>query len=222
MENLTLLIPAKFESESLPSVLDELKKFNYKICIILKETDSSTINSIVDFDVEIIHQKGIGYGDALIEGINYCKTKYFCIFNADGSFNPVEIDGIMKQIEENNSDFVFASRYEKNAGSDDDTIITLVGNYFFSLIGKIFFKLGISDILYTFVVGNTSKAKSLNILSKDFRFCVELPIKAKRKNFKIDVFPSFERKRIAGKKKVNAFKDGSLILKKLIELFFNK
>ena len=222
MENLTLLIPAKFESESLPSVLDELKKFNYKICIILKETDSSTINSIVDFDVEIIHQKGIGYGDALIEGINYCKTKYFCIFNADGSFNPGEIDGIMKQIEENNSDFVFASRYEKNAGSDDDTIITLVGNYFFSLIGKIFFKLGISDILYTFVVGNTSKAKSLNILSKDFRFCVELPIKAKRKNFKIDIFPSFERKRIAGKKKVNAFKDGSLILKKLIELFFNK
>ena len=222
MENLTLLIPAKFESESLPSVLDELKKFNYKICVILKETDSSTINSIVDFDVEIIHQKGIGYGDALIEGINYCKTKYFCIFNADGSFNPGEIDGIMKQIEENNSDFVFASRYEKNAGSDDDTIITLVGNYFFSLIGKIFFKLGISDILYTFVVGNTSKAKSLNILSKDFRFCVELPIKAKRKNFKIDVFPSFERKRIAGKKKVNAFKDGSLILKKLIELFFNK
>lgn len=222
MENLTLLIPAKFESESLPSVLDELKKFNYKICIILKETDSSTINSIVDFNVEIIHQKGIGYGDALIEGINYCKTKYFCIFNADGSFNPGEIDGIMKQIEENNSDFVFASRYEKNAGSDDDTIITLVGNYFFSLIGKIFFKLGISDILYTFVVGNTSKAKSLNILSKDFRFCVELPIKAKRKNFKIDVFPSFERKRIAGKKKVNAFKDGSLILKKLIELFFNK
>ena len=222
MENLTLLIPAKFESESLPSVLDELKKFNYKICIILKETDSSTINSIVDFDVEIIHQKGIGYGDALIEGINYCKTKYFCIFNADGSFNPEEIDGIMKQIEENNSDFVFASRYEKNAGSDDDTIITLVGNYFFSLIGKIFFKLEISDILYTFVIGNTSKAKSLDILSKDFRFCVELPIKAKRKNFKIDVFPSFERKRIAGKKKVNAFKDGSLILKKLIELFFNK
>ena len=222
MKNLTLLIPAKFESESLPTVLNELKKFNYKICVILKETDSSTINSIVDFDVEIIHQKGIGYGDALIEGINYCKTKYFCIFNADGSFNPGEIDGIMKQIEENNSDFVFASRYEKNAGSDDDTIITLVGNYFFSLIGKIFFKLGISDILYTFVVGNTSKAKSLNILSKDFRFCVELPIKAKRKNFKIDVFPSFERKRIAGKKKVNAFKDGSLILKKLIELFFNK
>ena len=222
MKNLTLLIPAKFEAESLPTVLIELKKFNYKACVILKKTDLTTIESIKNFDVEVIHQKGIGYGNALIEGINHCKTKYFCIFNADGSFNPNEINSIMKQIEKNNTDFIFASRYEKNAGSDDDTIITLVGNYFFSLIGKIFFKLKISDILYTFVIGDTSKAKLLNILSTDFRFCVELPIKAKRNNFKLDVFPSYERKRIAGKKKVNAFKDGSLILKKLIELFFNK
>jgi len=82
--------------------------------------------------------------------------------------------------------------------------------------------LEISDILYTFVVGDTSKAKKLNILSNDFQFCVELPIKIMRKKFTMDVYPSLERKRIAGKKKVNAFKDRSLILKKLIELFFTK
>ena len=222
MENLTLLIPAKFESESLPSVLTELKKFNYKISVILKETDLTTINSIKDFNIEVIYQKGDGYGNALIEGINNCKTKYFCIFNADGSFNPNEISEIMKKININKTDFIFASRYEKKGGSEDDTFVTLIGNYFFSFIGKIFFKLKISDILYTFVVGDTSKAKKLNILSNDFQFCVELPIKIMRKKFTMDVYPSLERKRIAGKKKVNAFKDGSLILKKLIELFFTK
>ena len=222
MENLTLLIPAKFESESLPSVLTELKKFNYKICVILKETDLTTINSIKDFNIEVIYQKGVGYGNALIEGINNCKTKYFCIFNADGSFNPNEISEIMKKININKTDFIFASRYEKKGGSEDDTFITLIGNYFFSFIGKIFFKLEISDILYTFVVGDTSKAKKLNILSNDFQFCVELPIKVMRKKFTMDVYPSLERKRIAGKKKVSAFKDGSLILKKLTELFFTR
>jgi glycosyltransferase involved in cell wall biosynthesis len=221
MENLTLLIPAKFESESLPSVLEELKKFNYKQCVILKETDFKTINSIKNFNVEIINQQGSGYGNALIEGINSCKTKFFCIFNADGSFNPNEISKIIEQISKNNKDFIFASRYEKQAGSEDDTIITLIGNYFFSLIGRKIFNLGITDILYTFVVGDVQKARSLNLLSNDFRFCVELPIKAKKKNFKLGVFPSYERKRIAGKKKVNAFKDGFLILKKLIELYFN-
>ena len=222
MKSLTLLIPAKFESESLPSVLTELKKFNYKISVILKETDLTTINSIKDFNIEVIYQKGDGYGNALIEGINNCKTKYFCIFNADGSFNPNEISEIMKKININKTDFIFASRYEKKGGSEDDTFVTLIGNYFFSFIGKIFFKLEISDILYTFVVGDTSKAKKLNILSNDFQFCVELPIKIMRKKFTMDVYPSLERKRIAGKKKVNAFKDGSLILKKLIELFFTK
>jgi glycosyltransferase involved in cell wall biosynthesis len=222
MKSLTLLIPAKFESESLPIVLTELKKFNYKTCVILKETDLKTINSIKDFNIDVIYQKGVGYGNALIEGINNCQTKYFCIFNADGSFNPNEISEIMKKININKIDFIFASRYEKKGGSEDDTIITLIGNYFFSFIGKIFFKLEISDILYTFVVGDTSKAKKLNLLSTDFQFCVELPIKVKKKKFTMDVYPSFERKRIAGKKKVNAFKDGSLILKKLIELFFTK
>ena len=221
MENLTLLIPAKFESESLPSVLEELKKFNYKQCVILKETDFKTIHSIKNFNVKIINQKGSGYGNALIEGINSCETKFFCIFNADGSFNPNEISKIIEQISKNNKDFIFASRYEKQAGSEDDTIITLIGNYFFSLIGRKIFNLEITDILYTFVIGDTEKAKSLNLLSNDFGFCVELPIKAKKKNFKLGVFPSYERKRIAGKKKVNAFRDGFLILKKLIELYFD-
>lgn len=221
MKNLTLLIPAKFESESLPSVLEELKKYNYKQCVILKETDFKTINSIKNFDVEIINQRGSGYGNALIEGINSCKTKFFCIFNADGSFNPNEISKIAEQISKKNKDFIFASRYEKQAGSEDDTIITLIGNYFFSLIGRKIFNLEITDILYTFVVGDTQKARSLNLISNDFRFCVELPIKAKKQNYKLGIFPSYERKRIAGKKKVNAFRDGFLILKKLIELYFD-
>ena len=54
MKNLTLLIPAKFEAESLPTVLIELKKFNYKACVILKKTDLTTIESIKNFDVEVI------------------------------------------------------------------------------------------------------------------------------------------------------------------------
>ncbi len=221
-DNLTLIIPAKLESESLPTVLNELSKYNYEICVVLKEDDLTTINSIKNFDINIIYQKGIGYGNALIEGINSCKTKFFCIFNADGSFNPNEISKIMTKIDESNSDFIFASRYEKNAGSEDDTLITLVGNYFFSLLGKVFFKLNISDILYTFVIGDTEKAKQLHLTCSDFRFCVELPIKAKYKKFKLDVFPSLERKRIGGKKKVNAFKDGSLILMHMINLYFKK
>jgi len=222
MDELTLIIPAKNEAESLPIVLDELKKYNYKIDIILHVTDLDTIQAIKEYDVNIIYQENSGYGDALIQGIKQCKTKYFCIFNADGSFNPSEINQMFKTLQSKKLDFIFASRYQANSGSEDDTIITLVGNYIFTYIGKIFFKLTISDILYTFIVGKTEQANMLDLTQKNFSFCVELPIKAKKMKMQLGSINSYERKRIAGKKKVNAFIDGFLILKHMIKLFFTK
>jgi glycosyltransferase involved in cell wall biosynthesis len=222
MNTITLVIPAKFENHSLPLVLDELKDYNFKKIVILQKDDYETINSIKNYSCEILYQKNKGYGDALIAGINHTKTKYFCIFNADGSFNPKEINRMFKKLEENKLDFVFASRYQSNSGSEDDTMLTYVGNFFFTLFGKVFFKLNITDILYTFVIGKTSLAQSLNLERKDFTFCIELPVKAKQQKYKIDNINSYERKRIAGFKKVSEFKDGFLILKYLIILFFRK
>ena len=37
MNDLTLIIPAKFEKESLPTVLKELKKYNVKTLVILEK-----------------------------------------------------------------------------------------------------------------------------------------------------------------------------------------
>ena len=220
MTNLTLIIPAKNEAESLPSVLNELKNFNFKKIVILEETDKSTIESIKNFDCEILYQNQKGYGNALIQGINNVKTEYLCIFNADGSFNPKYLSEMLELCK--NKDLVFASRYLKGAGSDDDTLLTKIGNYIFSLLGNIFFSLKLSDILYTYVLGKTDSFKKLDLKSNDFCFCVEMPIKAKRLGMDFDDTPSSERKRIAGKKKVNEFRDGLKILLFMIKSFFKK
>ncbi len=219
MSDLTLIIPAKNEKDSLPKVLDELKKFNFKKNIILEASDKLTIESIKTYDCKIIYQDSKGYGDALKKGIETVDTEFLCIFNADGSFDPKELDSMIKKIKDDKNDFVFASRYEKNCGSEDDTFVTFIGNYIFTFLGKIFFKLKITDILYTFVMARTYSIKKLELTAKDFSFCVELPIKAKRAGYKICTSKSFERSRIAGKKKVNAFKDGLKILFSMIKLF---
>jgi glycosyltransferase involved in cell wall biosynthesis len=219
VKNITLIIPAKYEKESLPSVLLELEEFPFNIIVILEPTDHETIDSIKNFDCTIIHQTNKGYGDALILGIKSVKTEYFCIFNADGSFNPIEISGMYSSLKDKDGDIIFGSRYEKNATSEDDTLVTKVGNFIFTKLGKFLFKLPITDILYTFVLGKTKKTLDLNLQSQDFAFCVELPIKAQRKNYKIFSTPAHERARIAGKKKVNAIRDGLYILKKMIFMF---
>ena len=118
------------------------------------------------------------------------------------------------------NEFVYTSRYLKNGGSEDDTIITYVGNKIFSILGRILFSLKINDILYTYVMGSVESFRKLNILSNDFRFCVEMPIKMAVSKMIYCSIPSYEKKRIAGKKKVNNFKDGFLILTEIIKLFF--
>ena len=221
MRKLTLIIPAKSESETLPIVLKELKKKKFNFIIVMEKNDIETINSIKKFRKNIIFQKNKGYGDAIIKGINSVKTELFCIFNADGSFKASEIRKMINTLLQKNSDFVFGTRYEKNCKSDDDTFITKIGNYFFTKIGNIFYNVKITDILYTFVLGRTKKIKKLNLKQGDFSFCVELPLKAVKFGMKLSTNQSHERKRIAGKKKVNAFKDGYTILKYMIKFFLN-
>ena len=220
MHDITLVIPAKSEADSLPKVLKELGKFSVKKIIVTQKDDILTIKSIKKYKSKIIFQKKDGYGSALNQGILSVKTKYFCIFNADGAFNPKYLKKMRNKLKKN--DFVFNSRYENKAGSDDDTVLTFVGNKIFTFICNTLFNLNISDVLFTYVMGSTKAYKNLNIISRDFSFCVELPIKAKFMKYKMLCLPSHERPRIAGKKKVNEFKDGFLILISIIRLFIFK
>ena len=218
MKDLTIIIPAKNEEESLPIVLDSITNLDCKITVSVQKDDLKTIRSIENKNIKIFYQSKTGYGNSLREAINNCKTEYFCIFNADGSFDHKDLTKMFEEIK--NNDFIFTSRYQKLGGSDDDTIITYIGNKFFSKLGNVLFSLDISDILYTYLMGKTDSFKKLNINSNDFRFCVELPIKMHVSKMKYLSMPSYENKRIAGIKKVNAIYDGFLILVEMIKLFF--
>ena len=49
MSNLTLVIPAKKEAESLPVFLRELKQYDYKKIVVLQKDDFETIDAIKEF-----------------------------------------------------------------------------------------------------------------------------------------------------------------------------
>ena len=219
MNDLTLIIPAKREAESLPIFLKEIENYECKKLIVLQKEDIETKKSIKNIqNIEIHEQNNNGYGSALIEGINSVKTEYCCIINADGSMDPK----YLKQMREacKDLDFVFGSRYQQpGGGSEDDDFVTSIGNYVFTLSGNVLFNLKITDILYTYILGKRSSFKNLNLGNFDFRICVEIPIKAKFNNMNYKCLPSYERERIGGKKKVNALKDGLLILSEIVKYF---
>ena len=220
MNEITLVIPAKDEPNALPMVLNEIKNMNLpvNILIIIGSEDTKTLESTKGFDCEVLFQSKKGYGNAIIEGINSVKTKYCCIFYADGSTDPIYITKMMEKLENQELDLVFGSRYEKNAYSYDDDVITKIGNFGFTLLGNFFMKLKISDLLFTYIFAKTYCLKKMNLNSDDYCLCVEIPYKAKLANLNYSTIPCVERERFADKKKVKAFRDGL----KILIYFFSK
>ena len=222
MNRITLVIPAKNEEKSLPYVLDEIKNIKCKKLLIVTNINKKILKLKKIYKFDLILQNKNGYGSAIIEGIKKVKTKYLCIYNADGSFDPKTINKMYNINKIDEKKFVFASRYEGKGGSLDDTYLTYIGNKIFTFIGNFFFKLKLSDILFTYAMGLTKNFNKLNLQSKDFRLCVELPIKIKKQNFLIITTSSYERRRVAGVKNVNEFRDGFLILLYLLKEFLKK
>ncbi len=224
LDKLTLVIPAKDEAESLPIVLDELKNYQLNKIVVIPPDDKATFNAVKNYNCEFIFQKKTGFGAAIAEGLKNSKTKYSCIFNADGSFDPKSLKEMYDLLENENQslDFVFNSRYTKNGGSDDDTILTRIGNFFFTNLCNLLFRVKASDVLYTYVMGKTEKFNRNNLTCTDFTFCVELVIKAKRNKQNYYFLGSYERSRLKGVKKVNELRDGFLILKYILKSYFKK
>jgi len=218
-EKLTLIIPAKNEEESLPLVLEELEKYNIQKIIVIPPDDLETFNAIKNYDCKIIFQEKKGFGAALIQGLRNSRTNYSCIFNADGSFDPSSLHTMYKILEDKDKqiDFVFNSRYTTDGGSDDDTILTRIGNFFFTRFCNLLYQTKASDVLYTYVMGKTDCFNDNKLTCLDFTLCIELIIKAKRNKQKYYFLGSHERSRLKGVKKVNEWKDGFLILKYMVQ-----
>lgn len=220
MQKINLIIPSKEKIEHLYKIISPLlrrKEIN-KIILVLNEKNKKKF--IKNKKLKIIVQKKSGYGSAIKEGFKISKSKFSCIFNADGSFNANDLPSMIKLTKQ--SDFIYASRYMKGAGSEDDTMITLIGNFVFSLMGRVLLNVKLTDILYTFVLCNTKKFNKLNIVSYDFRFCIELPYKVSQNKFTYTELKSKEFKRKFGEKNVNELVDGFLILIEVLRCFLKR
>ena len=222
MQYISLIIPSKNEKESIEKTIREVLNYSFinEIIIVVDSHHDNSIRVAKKFNIKIIVQKKCGFGSAIIEGFNHAKNNYACIFNADYSFNPKYLKEMIKKTSE--YQFIFGSRYMKNGSSDDDTIITFLGNKIFTYLSKKLLKIKLSDVLLTYVLCNVIDFKKLRLSSNDFRICIELPATIQKNNYLYTEMAIKERKRFSGIKKVNEIKDGFLIFLEIVKNFVKK
>ena len=123
-------------------------------------------------------------------------------------------------IDDNSYDAVFSSRFKDGAKSPDDTFIRAIGNRLFTFLVRILFKCRISDALFFYPLFKREILENIDLKSKDFTLCLELPALVHLNKLKYTEILSLERERFAGVTKVNAFYDGLKILKGMLNLRF--
>jgi len=211
----SLVIPARNEAATLPGVLDELPwDLLHEVIVVEGGSTDDTFEVAKRYNhpkLMAVKQSGKGFGQANIQGIHMASGEFITVFDGDGSFDPQGL-GLMLDKMDGGYDFVFCSRYLPEAGSDDDTAIRLLGNRIFTSLLRTMFGVRLSDALFYYCMGRREIYGKLPLISQDFSLCVEVPIRVHRMGCRYAELPLRERPRLAGASKVNAARDGALIL----------
>lgn len=218
----SLVIPTRNEEGCIGRVLREIpRKFVDEVIVVDGHSTDNTIAEAKKFlkkKDKLIHQSKLGYGAAFMEGFKKVTGDVVIMMDADGSHNPVDIKKIVNKLK-TGCEFVMASRYAKGGKSDDDTLIRFLGNKIFTWMTNVVHRTNVTDSLYLFSAISTKELNKLKLSSHGFEFCTEIIVKAHKRGLRFAEVPTTERKRYAGKSKVNSIVHGFKILRMILRRY---
>ena len=108
LDEIEILIPTFNEEKNLPITINSLKKIGLNNLTILDAlSDDETVKVARENNCKVLidPSRRLGFGYSVINGIKNSTSKYLCIFDADGSFDPKTISEMMKLLNDKSLDF---------------------------------------------------------------------------------------------------------------------
>ncbi len=150
MSDLTIIVPAYNEEESLPAFLDEMLPYcqqnEFKLIIVDDGSSDGTrkiLESAAKSDwLRVIHHKvNKGYGGAIKTAIKEVKTDYLITIDADGQHALEDVGKLFDYLKATDADMVVGRR-----SSHHDTKYRRLGKYLIRSIAKILMPIPITDL----------------------------------------------------------------------------
>lgn len=189
---LTIIVPCFNEVSSIETVIFEVKKVPIDDLEIIVVDDFSTdgsrelirgkISPIVDH--VIYHEKNMGKGAALRNGINKATGDIVVIQDADLEYDPKELPRMMELIVQDRADVVYGSRFMGHQAHRVVYFWHMVGNRFLTLISNMFTNLNLTDMETCYKMFRRELIQSISIEEDRFGFEPEITAKLARKKIR--------------------------------------
>ncbi|MHA1800047.1 MAG: glycosyltransferase family 2 protein [Candidatus Helarchaeota archaeon] len=218
---ISIVIPAYNEEKTIGELIKGICcKFNSDSELIIVDdgsTDRTSECANINGTKIIRNERNLGYGGALIRGINHATGDIIVTIDGDAQNKPEEINRLIRPILRGEADFVVGSRHLGTANAPIPLFKKMAERVVYYII-KFVLR---TEITYSQSGFRAIKRKVLNAImpltEKKFAFSMDILIKAIKKGFRVKEVPITIMARPHGNSRVNVLKDGIRIVWVLIK-----
>lgn len=221
---ITILIPVYNEKDLLLELLKRVENVNFglekEIILIDDFSTDGTKDLYKNLPYKIIyHEKNMGKGAALRDGIKEATGDIIIIQDADLEYNPEDYIPIVNLIKEDKADVVYGSRFlDDNRGKF--LFLSFVANKILTLLTQILYKTKLTDMETCYKAFRSEIIKDIEIKANRFDFEPEVTAKILKQGVRFMELPiTYNARGVNEGKKIN-WKDGIQAIMVLIKYRF--
>ena len=215
--SVTVVVPTLNEAANLPHVFARIPADTDEVIIVDGHStdDTVAVGRMLRPDVRVLMQEGRGKGDALACGFAAARGEIIVMIDADGSTDPAEIPRFVDALLDG-ADFAKGSRFLHGGGSADITRLRRSGNRALSAIVNGLFGTKYTDLCYGYNAFWRHCLPHMTVNCSGFEVETLINVRIAQAGLTVTEVPSFESERLHGESKLNAFRDGSRVLRTIV------
>ena len=201
-KNLSIIVLAKNEYETLVEILPEIKKYADDVILVDGHSNDKTKELCDELEINFCLDNKLGKGDAQRVGVSKAKNKFIIFVDGDGAHELEDIKKIHEKLELDDG-LVVCSRqtggsYDLDLNSKFTSAVRAAGVIFLVILFNKLFKANLTDILYSFKGISKSNFEKIKTSQNGFSIEIDILISSIKKGLIITEIPSRENARKYG------------------------
>mgnify|MGYP001578493928 CR=1 FL=1 len=212
---LSIVIPCLNEEKTVGSCVEQslaaLKKYKIRGEVVVCDNNSTDRSAAIAkrTGARVVVEKKPGYGNACIRGLKAARGKYLLKLDADGSYDPFELDKFLKHLRQG-WEVVMGSRYKgRILPRAMPWSHQYIGNPILTMAANIFCKGGISDLCCGMKAFTAAAFRKMKLNTPGMEFGPETTIRARQNGLSLKEVPiSYHTDGRLRKSNLNQWRDG--------------